>query len=207
MKQSAPLHPGLNLGSDHGEHHTQAETTLFGFWVFVMSDLITFGMVFATYATMRHAQAGGPGPAQLFDLTSVAIQTALLLTSSLTFGLASLALKHQAGRARISLWLAATALLGLGFIGFELHDFITMAAQGAVPQRSGWLSAFTALVGLHGAHVSVGILWIAVMLWQVHQLGLTGEVKSRLLRLGLYWHFLDIIWIGIFSFVFLGGTA
>ena len=202
-----PLHPGINLGPAHGEAHNQAEIALFGFWVFVMSDLITFGIVFATYATMRHALAGGPGPRELVNLASVAAQTALLLTSSMTFGLASLAMKYRPGRSQLAAWLVITALLGLGFLGFELHDFAGMAAQGAIPQRSGWLSAFYSLVGLHGLHVTMGIVWIAVMLWQLHAFGLTNRVKTRLLRLGLYWHFLDIIWIGIFSIVFLGGVA
>ncbi len=201
------LHPGLNLGPAHGTDHDDAEVVMFGFWVFVMSDLITFGMVFAIYATMGQALAGGPGPRDLFDLHSVMVQTALLLTSSLTFGLASLAMKHEQDRRRVAIGLVVTALLGLGFLVLELRDFITMAAQGAIPQRSGWLSAFYALVGLHGLHITAGLLWIIVMLFQIRAWGLTGQVKTRLLRLGLYWHFLDIIWIGIFSFVFLEGFA
>ena len=204
---SAPVHPGLNLGPVHGAAHDQAEITVFGFWVFIMSDVITFGMVFATYATMRDAVAGGPGPADLFDLTSVALQTTLLLTSSLTFGFASLAMKHRPDHSRLVVWLILTALLGVGFLGLELHDFVDMAAQGATPQRSGWLSSFYALVGLHGLHVMAGLIWVAVMLWQLQAVGLTNAVKTRILRLGLYWHFLDIIWIGIFSTVFLGGVA
>lgn len=207
MSATAPLHPGLNLGPAHGKDHDEAEIVLFGFWVFVMSDLVTFGMVFATYATMRGALAGGPGPKELFDLHSIMVQTALLLTSSLTYGFTSLAMKHDRNRLRVAMGLVVTALLGIGFVMLELQDFAGMAAQGAVPQRSGWLSAFYALVGLHGLHVTAGLLWIAVMLFQLFTFGLTGRVKTRLLRLGLYWHFLDIIWIGIFSFVFLGGVA
>jgi cytochrome o ubiquinol oxidase subunit 3 len=204
---STSVHPGLNLGQAHGSAHDEAEIVVFGFWVFLMSDLVTFGMFFATYATMRHALAGGPVPGNLFDLLSVALQTALLLTSSLTFGFASLAMKYRPGHARLVGWLIVTALLGLAFLGFELADFARMAARGATPQRSGWLSSFYALVGLHGLHVSAGLVWIAVMLCQIRSLGLTNSVKTRLLRLGLYWHFLDIVWIGIFSVVFLGGIA
>lgn len=206
-ERTLPLHPGLNLGPAHGAAHEGAETAMFGFWVFVMSDLITFGMFFATYATMQGAKAGGPGPRQLFDLASVAIQTALLLASSLTFGIAALAMKYRPGRKALAAWLAITVLLGLGFLAFELRDFAGMIAQGAVPQRSGWLSAFYALVGLHGLHVTAGLVWIATMLVQLRRVGLTDRVKTQILRLGLYWHFLDIIWIGIFSIVFLKGLA
>jgi cytochrome o ubiquinol oxidase subunit 3 len=129
-----------------------------------------------------------------------------LFLSSLTYGMASLAMKHKGG-ASLVIWLIVTAALGAGFLGFELADFHSMAQQGGVPSRSGWLSAYYALVGLHGTHISFGLLWITVMLVQLTVLGQTDRVKTRLLMLGLYWHFLDLIWVGIFSIVFLAGVA
>ncbi|GAB2723758.1 cytochrome c oxidase subunit 3 [Halomonas garicola] len=208
MTRDTLLHPGLNLGAAHGTAHTRSEPVLFGFWVFLMSDLIIFGILFATYVAMRDGTAGGPGPHELFNLSSIAVQTGLLLLSSMTYGLASLQLKHGNGqRYRLVIWLIITAALGLAFLGFELADFHSMAQEGGVPSRSGWLSAYYALVGLHGLHITLGLLWIAVMLVQIRVLGLNGLVKTRLLMLGLYWHFLDLVWIGIFSIVFLAGVA
>ena len=209
MNSTANQYPGVNLGAHHGDAHEHAETALFGFWVFLMSDLIIFGLVFATYITMVNpmGMAGGPGPKDLFDLTSAFIQTMLLLTSSVTFGVASLAMRHQYSVRFISLWLVLTLLLGLGFLFFELRDFSGMLAQGAGPSRSGFLSAFFALVPLHGLHVTAGCIWLVVMLSQIMTFGMIPMVKTRLLRLALFWHFLDIIWIGIFSIVFLAGLA
>ncbi|OSP56288.1 cytochrome c oxidase subunit 3 [Pseudoruegeria sp. SK021] len=209
MTQFERKHPGLNLGSHHGAAHDQAEALVFGFWVFLMSDLIIFGLMFATYITMQGpmAEAGGPGPAQLYDLRSAWIQTLLLLTSSLTFGLASLAMRHKHGVAPVVVPLVVTLGLGLTFLGFELHDFQGMLAQGAGPGRSGFLSAFFGLVPLHGLHVTAGCIWLMVMLAQIAVFGLSDMVKLRLLRLGLFWHFLDIIWIGIFSIVYLAGLT
>lgn len=202
-------HPGINLGIRHGEAHQHAEKVMFGFWVFLMSDLVLFGVIFATYVTTVTPMgiAGGPGPADVFDLKSVFIQTMLLLTSSLTFGIATLMLRHEMGIRNIVLWLCVTLGLGLGFLTLELRDFATMFTSGAVPSRSGFLSAFFALVPLHGLHVAAGAIWIVVMLAQVAIFGLIPMVKTRLLRLALFWHFLDVIWIAIFSIVYLGGLA
>lgn len=202
-------HPGLNLGAHHGSAHEAAEGVVFGFWVFLMSDLIIFGLMFATYITMLGpmGQAGGPGPRDLFDLNSAFVQTMLLLTSSLTFGMASLAMRHKRGQRELVIWLGVTLILGLVFLGFEWRDFAAMFAASAGPSRSGFLSAFFGLVPLHGLHVAAGCVWLLVMMLQIRVLGLSDAVKSRLLRLGLFWHFLDIIWIGIFSIVYLGGLA
>lgn len=208
MTDETLLHPGLNLGVAHGEAHTRSEPVIFGFWVFLMSDLILFGIIFATYVAMRNGTAGGPGPLELFDLTSIAIQTGLLLLSSLTYGFASLFLKYGNGRRRgLLTWLIITAALGVAFLAFELADFHSMAQAGGVPSRSGWLSVYYALVGLHGLHITLGLLWMTVMLIQIGVLGLSYRVKTRLLMLGLYWHFLDLVWVGIFSIVFLAGVA
>ena len=201
------LHPGLNLGARHGAAHEGAETVVFGFWIFLMSDLLIFGLVFASYLTVANpvGMAGGPGPAEAFDLRSVFIQTMILLTSSLTFGFATLALRHERGRRAIAVWLGVSLFLGLAFLTMELRDFSHMIEVGAVPSRSGFWSAFWGLVPLHGLHVAIGSLWLVVMLAQMAVLGLIPVVKTRLLRLGLFWHFLDLIWVAIFSIVYLGG--
>ena len=199
------LYPGLNLGATHGEAHEDAEKTVFGFWVFLMSDLIIFGILFASYASYLDpiVMAGGPGPKDLFDLTSVAIQTAFLLVSGIAYAGVSLGLKYDQGRAKIIAWLLVCALLGAGFLFFEVKDFIAQAGEGGVPQASGWLSSYWALVGLHGIHVFSGILWIFATIGQIATRGLDDVVKVRLSMLGVFWHFLDLIWVGIFSLVFL----
>jgi len=200
-------YPGINLGEAHGEANTQAEGVVFGFWVFLMSDLILFGLMFATYVTMVSHTVGGPGPKELYDLKSISIETFALLLSSFTFGMASLNLKHGERRMPIVLWLIVTLMLGLVFLGLELHDFSSMIEQGAGPWRSGYLSAFFGLVPLHGLHVTAASIWLIVMLVQIAVFGLTPQVKTRLLRLALFWHFLDIVWIGIFSIVYLAGLS
>ena len=199
------VYPGLNLGQEHGEAHDRAETTVFGFWVFVMSDLIIFGILFASYATYLDpvGLAGGPGPADLFDIKSVAIQTALLLLGGVAYAGVSLSVKYDHGRTKVIGWLLACAILGGGFLFFEVRDFISQAGEGGVPQASGWLSAYWALVGLHGLHVFFGIVWILAMIAQTIVRGLDDVVKVRLSMLGVFWHFLDLVWVGIFSFVFL----
>ncbi|GGB14151.1 cytochrome c oxidase subunit 3 [Allosediminivita pacifica] len=203
--QQTNMHPGLNLGYVGGGKHE--ESKVFGFWVFLMSDLVTFGLVFAIFGTMRNATAGGPGAHEVTELRSIAIQTGLLLLSSFAFSWASLAMKYEAGRWRFLIWFSVAATSGLGFLIFELLDFHHLIEIGAVPQRSGYLSAFWSLVGLHGLHVAGGLLWIGVLTLQILKFGLTDTIKSRITRLGLYWHFLDIVWIGIFSLVFLAGVA
>ena len=199
------LYPGLNLGDGHGEAHDQAETTVFGFWVFLMSDLIIFGILFASYASYLDpiGMAGGPGPQDLFDFKSVAIQTAFLLVGGAAYGGVSLAVKYDQGRGKVAAWLLLCAALGAGFLFFEVKDFITQAGKGGTPQVSGWLSSYWTLVGLHGVHVLSGILWIFAMIAQIATRGLDGVVKVRLSMLGVFWHFLDLIWVGIFSLVFL----
>jgi len=200
-------HPGLNLGAAHPEAHDAAEVVVFGFWVFLMSDLVLFGLLFATYVTMLGATAGGSGPKELFDLESAFIQTMALLTSSFTFGMASLALKYGRHKLRLLLWLAVSLIFGMIFLAFEVHDFVTMFNMGAVPSRSGFLSAFFALVPTHGLHVTAGSIWMVIMMIQVVIFGIDTRIKTRLLRLGLFWHFLDIVWVGIFSVVYLAGLA
>lgn len=200
-------HPGVNLGSKHGEAHERAEGVVFGFWVYMMSDLIIFGLLFATYVTMIDATAGGPGPGELFHLGSAFAQTMLLLMSSFSIGMACLAMKYRSDTKRLFVWLAVTLLLGAGFLVLEMRDLIGMLAQGAGPARSGFLSAFFALVPLHGLHVAAGLLWLLVLALQIAMFGLVHQVKTRILRLALFWHLLDVVWVGIFSVVYLGGLA
>ncbi|WP_226647660.1 cytochrome c oxidase subunit 3 [Microbulbifer variabilis] len=200
---SSALNKGL--GESPGAIHKDPDVVIFGFWVFMMSDLIFFGVVFAIYITMIGATAGGPGPRELFDFGSLFAQTMFLLTSSLTVGIATITMKHQRSQGSFLFWVVVTLLFGLGFLTLELLDFSDMAAKGGTPQRSGYLSGFFGLVPLHGLHVSFGCLWMLVMIAQVLAVGMTDLVKLRFLRLALFWHFLDLIWIGIFSVVYFGG--
>ena len=180
------------------------EQRAFGFWLYLMSDAIIFALLFATYAVMINGTAGGPTGKELFDLTNTFAETMLLLFSSITFGFATVAMK-DGKKAGVMVWLFVTFLLGLAFVGLEIREFTGMVLAGAGPDRSGFLSAFFALVGTHGLHVSFGLVWILIMASQVAVKGLTVPVTSRLSRLGLFWHFLDIVWIGIFSVVYLPG--
>ena len=199
-------HVGLRLEPSAVSDQGEAETGIFGFWIFLMSDAVLFALLFAVYGTQLAATASAPGPAAEFNLGSAFVETLVLLTSSLTFGMASLAMKYARSRLLLVVMLVATLGLGLLFIGMELHDFATMVGDGAVPDRSGFLSAFFALVSTHGVHVSVGCCWIVVMLIQIGIFGLDDRVKVNLLRLGLFWHFLDIVWVAIFSVVYLQGV-
>lgn len=207
MTDKVMKHPGLNLGSSHGADDRAAETLMFGFWVFLMSDAILFGMVFATYVTSLQGMAGGPGPHALYDIKSIFIETLMLLTSSFTFGMASLALKYKHSQTRLVGWMVVTLLLGLTFLGFELHDFSSMFAKGGVPSRSGFLSSFFDLVPLHGLHVAAGCLWLICLVGQIARYGLDTQTKLGIMRLSLFWHFLDIVWIAIFSVVYLAGLT
>ena len=181
------------------------EQRAFGFWLYLMSDAIIFSLLFATYAVMARNNAGGPTANTLFSLPNAFTETMLLLFSSITFGLATLAMKAGEKQRMLS-WLLVTFLLGLGFVGLEIREFHGMVRVGAGPDRSGFLSAFFTLVGTHGLHVSLGLIWIVIMASQVVVKGLTPPTTSRLFRLGLFWHFLDIIWVGIFSVVYLPGV-
>lgn len=186
------------------EHHPE-NSTLLGFWLYLMSDCLIFACLFATYAVLGRNYAGGPTGAELFDLTLVAMNTALLLLSSITYGFAMLQMQSQRLRGTL-LWLAVTGLLGAGFIGLELYEFSHLLHEGAGPQRSGFLTAFFALVGTHGLHVFFGIIWLVILLVQLKRYGLTPENGRRLMCLSMFWHFLDVIWIGVFTFVYLMGV-
>ena len=186
------------------EPHVENGTAL-GFWLYLMSDCLIFASLVATYGVLGRNYAGGAGGAELFDLGLVAINTALLLLSSITFGFAMLAKQKGSVRGTMS-WLVVTALFGLGFIGIELYEFAHLIHVGAGPQSNAAMSAFFALVGTHGLHVSFGLIWLVVLLIQLKQHGLTRENKRRLMCLSMFWHFLDVVWIGVFSFVYLIGV-
>ena len=187
----------------HGDGHSSP--TLLGFWIYLMTDALIFATLFATYGVLATGYAGGPTGKDLFDLPLVALNTAFLLVSSITYGMAMMDMR-DGKKGGVQLWLGLTALLGIAFIGVELYEFSHLIAHDAAPQRSAFLSAFFTLVGTHGLHVAFGILWIGVMLVQVAQRGLNTENRRRLMCLGMFWHLLDVVWIGVFTFVYLLGA-
>jgi cytochrome o ubiquinol oxidase subunit III len=196
-------------GLDDTEHPGPAPkriVTAYGFWIFLLSDMVMFSCFFATYAVLSGETAGGPKGSELFDLRNVAIETGFLLLSSFTCGMASIA-----ADVRSRLWfqvaMAATCILGLAFLFIEVREFAGLVAQGAGPTRSAFLSAFFTLVGCHGLHVSAGILWLLTMMAQVFAKGFRADIQRRILCFALFWHALDIIWVAVFSVVYLLGSG
>ena len=189
---------------DDGSHHPQ-QGTLLGFWLYLMSDCLLFAILFATYAVLGRSYAAGPSGADLFDLPLVAANTGLLLFSSITYGFAMIAMQEGKQRALLA-WLAVTGLLGLGFLSIELYEFAHLIHEGAGPWRSAFLSSFFTLVATHGLHVAFGSVWLVTLMLQVRKFGLTHENKRRLVCLSMFWHFLDVVWIGVFTFVYLMGV-
>ena len=188
-------------------HHEDTDgIQALGFWLYLMSDLILFSTLFATFVVLGRNYAGGPTGKELFDLPYLLAETLFLLVSSFTCGLAMLAV-HDGRKKQALLMLAVTFLLGLGFVAMEINEFHGLIAAGHGPAKSAFLSSFFTLVGTHGAHVTCGLIWMAVMMAQVAVKGLTSPVQSRLMRLSMFWHFLDIVWIGIFSIVYLIGAC
>jgi cytochrome o ubiquinol oxidase subunit 3 len=180
------------------------ENTLLGFWIYLMTDCILFGSLFATYIVLHNNTFGGPGGDKLFDMPAILVETLLLLTSSFTCGLAMLAVRQRNVRQTL-LWFGFTFVLGAIFLIMELTEFRHLALEGNSWQRSGFLSAFFTLVGTHGLHITIGLLWLSVMGWQLWKGGLTSNTVRRLTVFSMFWHFLDIIWIFIFTFVYLMG--
>jgi cytochrome o ubiquinol oxidase subunit III len=177
----------------------------YGFWIFLLSDIVMFAALFAAYAVLVRATAGGPAGAQLFNQGSVAIETACLLVSSYTCGLMSLAVDSRR-RDGTYFFAVVTFALGAVFLALELREFAGMIASGAAPQRSAFLSAFFTLVGCHGLHVTAGLVWLAVMMAQVAVKGFRANVQRRLLCFALFWHALDIVWVWLFTVVYLMGV-
>lgn len=215
--QASGAHPARRAG--HGPHgHGAALTEVpshdeskrivvgYGFWIFLTSDIIMFAAFFATYAVLTDSTAGGPSGKELFDITNVAIETALLLTSSLFCGLAGIGANARHPRLFHGA-MAVTFVLGAGFLFLELREFADMIAHGAGPQRSAFLSAFFALIGCHGLHVTAGLLWLLTMMAQVLAKGFRQDILRRILCFNLFWHTLDIIWVALFSLVYLVGVA
>jgi cytochrome o ubiquinol oxidase subunit 3 len=186
------------------EHHPE-NGTLLGFWIYLMSDCLIFACLFATYAVLGRSYAGGPSGAELFELPLVALNTAFLLLSSITYGFAML--ESQRNRVKQTLiWLGITGLFGAAFLSLELYEFAHLIHEGAGPQRSGFLTSFFALVGTHGLHVTFGIVWLVTLMFQLGRHGLIPENRRRLMCLSMFWHFLDVVWIGVFTFVYLMGV-
>jgi len=208
--------PDTNVASDIATHqppifyladehdHPEGDSTMLGFWIYLMSDCLIFAILFAAYGVLGGNYAAGPAPKDVFELPLVAVNTSMLLLSSVTYGFAMLAMNGRRVGATQA-WLAATFLFGAAFISIEVHEFNHLIAEGATPQRSAFLSAFFTLVGTHGLHVTMGLVWLATLMVQVSQHGLITANRRRLMCLSLFWHFLDVIWIGVFTFVYLMG--
>jgi cytochrome o ubiquinol oxidase subunit 3 len=177
----------------------------YGFWIFLLSDIVMFSALFAAFAVLMRATAGGPAGAQLFSQVSAAIETACLLASSYTCGLMSLSASSRR-RSATYFFAAVTFVLGAAFLALEIREFADMIARGATPQRSAFLSAFFTLVGCHGLHVATGLVWLVVMMAQVASKGFRAAVERRLLCFALFWHALDIIWVWLFTVVYLMGA-
>ena len=190
--------------AEHG-HHDAGANKLFGFWIYLMSDCIIFATLFATYAVMVNSTAGGPAGKDIFELPFVLVETALLLFSSITYGFAVISME-KGTKSTVLGWLALTFLLGAGFISMEIYEFHHLITEGFGPQRSGFLSAFFTLVGTHGLHVTSGLIWMLVLMYQVATKGLTSTNHTRVMCLSMFWHFLDVVWICVFTIVYLLGA-
>jgi cytochrome o ubiquinol oxidase subunit 3 len=190
----------------HGEHGPASLRIVvgYGFWLFLLSDIIMFATFFATYAVLANATAGGPGARQLFDVHSVALETGCLLASSFTCGMASVAVGER-NQTWTQVALLVTGALGCVFLTLEVREFLRLIQHGAGPSRSAFLSAFFTLVGCHGLHVTAGLLWLGTMMAQFWAKGFRRNIRHRYLCFSLFWHTLDIIWVGIFSLVYLAG--
>jgi len=200
-------HASESQATGHGEGGPASKHVIvgYGFWIFLLSDIIMFAAFFAAYAVLVTATAGGPGPVQLFDLRNVQIETACLLASSFSCGMAMIAAERK-HMLHAQAWLLVTGLLGATFLGLELREFATMIGKGAGPDRSAFLSAFFALVGCHGLHITGGLLWLGTMMAQLMAKGFQPHVMRRMLCFSLFWHALDIIWVALFTVVYILGA-
>ena len=189
----------------HHAHHDDNSKATFGFWIYIMSDCILFAMLFATYAVLHTHVYGGANDKELFSMPFVLIETFILLTSSFTYGLAMLA-SNKGAKSQVLFWLFITFLLGLSFVSMEVHEFSKLIAEGNSFSRSAFLSSFFTLVGTHGLHVTSGLIWRLSLMFQVAKHGIMPKTQSRLACLSLFWHFLDIVWIFVFTIVYLMGA-
>jgi len=190
----------------HDGAHTGDETALFGIWVYIMSDCLLFASLFATYAVLRGATFGGPSLRTFVNMPFVLTESLILLASSFTYGLVTLYAHHHNSKAKVLASLGVTFLLGCGFVAMEMSEFVKLIHDGSGPDRSAFLSAFFALLGTHGLHVLVGLIWMGLLFVQVVFRGVTPTTVRKLSSLGLFWHFLDIVWIFIFTIVYLMGV-
>lgn len=201
--QAANGVPAFYVTEDEHEH--SGGSTMLGFWLYLMSDCLVFAVLFATFGVLGRNYAAGPSGADLFDLRLVAVNTTMLLLSSITYGFAMLAM-DKGRQAAMQAWLVVTGLFGLAFLAIELYEFAHMIHEGATPMRSAFLSSFFTLVGTHGLHVTFGLIWLTVLMVQVRRRGLIEANRRRLMCLSMFWHFLDVVWIGVFTFVYLMGV-
>lgn len=192
-------------GQGEGGPASKRMTVAYGFWIFLLSDIVMFAAFFAAYAVLEGNTAGGPTGRELFEISRVIIQTTLLLLSSATCGMSAIA-TERGDIWRTQAWLFATGLLGAAFLLLEAQEFAGLVAQGAGPSRSAFTSGFFALVGLHGVHIGVGLLWLGTMMAQIWIKGLRADIRRRLLCFNLFWHALDIVWVAIFTIVYIFGS-
>ncbi|MGO4549037.1 cytochrome o ubiquinol oxidase subunit III [Paenibacillus sp. 2TAB23] len=204
VSNPAGAHGGHGDGH-HEEHHDQESMKMFGFWLFLITDVILFGTLFATFVVLRLNTDGGPTGAELLEMNGIIISTFILLTSSFTSGIAVLEM-NKGNKRGLILWLAITALLGASFIFLEVNEFIHLVHEGANIGTSAYWSAFFVLVGTHGLHVSVGLVWMIALMLQLSRRGITPVTKRKVGIISLYWHFLDVVWIFVFTIVYLMGV-
>ncbi|MEM6477767.1 MAG: cytochrome o ubiquinol oxidase subunit III [Pseudomonadota bacterium] len=190
--------------SDDGGHAHHETGTMLGFWIYLMSDCLLFGILFAVHAVLGQNYAAGPAPSDLFEIEMILLATFMLLFSSITYGFAMIQMQNGSKNGTMG-WLVITGVFGLAFLGLSIAEFEHLWHIGATPMASAFLSSFWFLVGTHGLHVAAGAIWLCVLLTQVQTHGLTHENKRRVMCLSLFWHFLDLIWIAVFSFVYLAG--
>ncbi|RCW41207.1 cytochrome o ubiquinol oxidase subunit III [Paenibacillus prosopidis] len=208
VSTSAGAHGGHDAGQGgghHGDHHDQESLKMFGFWLFLITDVILFGTLFATFVVLRFNTAAGPTPAELIELQGIIISTFILLTSSFTSGIAVLEM-NKGNKRGLILWLAITALLGASFVYLEVTEFMHLVHEGAAIGTSAYWSAFFTLVGTHGLHVSLGLVWMIALMLQLSRRGITPVTKRKVNIISLYWHFLDVVWIFVFTIVYLMGV-
>ncbi|WP_054025890.1 cytochrome o ubiquinol oxidase subunit III [Bacillus sp. FJAT-28004] len=192
-------------GGHHDDHHDQESMKMFGFWLFLITDVILFGTLFATYVVLRLNTDGGPTGAELLEMNGIIISTFILLTSSFTSGIAVLEM-NKGNKRGLILWLAITAVLGASFVYLEVNEFMHLVHEGANIGTSAYWSAFFVLVGTHGLHVSLGLIWMIALILQIRRRGITPVTKRKVGIISLYWHFLDVVWIFVFSIVYLMGV-